>query len=279
MPHVIEADGVRPESGGIGKVGMARAWIHAETARRSAPARPGPTSLPGRRLRDVARPGARPAVHEQPVPLQLALVLELGDRRAGQQRHPRRRRRPMGPGRRGSLRAVTSGGGQVTSSTTIGRSPIPRSSPGNSPTPASSGSIGSGRQTPASKGPVSASLSMATRVSLVVDENSWKCPQRRRGRRPGRPMVQAPHIAQFRRVRQGPATAPNADIEVGHLSTRLCQIGNIAHRVGRKLSLRRGDRVVPRGLPRPRTHCSPASTPRDSRCLRRSDRGVTRTCS
>jgi predicted dehydrogenase len=28
---------------------------------------------------------------------------------------------------------------------------------------------------------------------------------------------------------------PNADVEIGHLSTRLCHLGNIAHRVGRKL--------------------------------------------
>jgi predicted dehydrogenase len=29
---------------------------------------------------------------------------------------------------------------------------------------------------------------------------------------------------------------PNADVEIGHLSTRLCHLGNIAHRVGRKLA-------------------------------------------
>jgi hypothetical protein len=33
---------------------------------------------------------------------------------------------------------------------------------------------------------------------------------------------------------------PNADIEIGHTSTRLCHLGNIAHRVGRKLSFDSG---------------------------------------
>ena len=44
---------------------------------------------------------------------------------------------------------------------------------------------------------------------------------------------------------------PNADIEIGHLSTRLCHLGNIAHRVGSKLTFDAGDRVVPRRPGRP----------------------------
>ena len=39
---------------------------------------------------------------------------------------------------------------------------------------------------------------------------------------------------------------PNADIEIGHLSTRLCHLGNIAHRAGPQADLRRRHRVVPR---------------------------------
>ncbi len=38
---------------------------------------------------------------------------------------------------------------------------------------------------------------------------------------------------------------PNADIEIGHLSTRLCHLGNIAHRTGRKLTFDRASETFP----------------------------------
>jgi len=30
-------------------------------------------------------------------------------------------------------------------------------------------------------------------------------------------------------------TKPNADVEIGHISTALCHLGNVAHRTGRRL--------------------------------------------
>ncbi len=93
MPHVIEAT-AHVREGGIGTVGMARAWIFKKRPA-DRPAASPPRSRRGR-LRDVARARARPAVREQPLPLQLALVLELGDRRDRQQRDPRRSTSPAG---------------------------------------------------------------------------------------------------------------------------------------------------------------------------------------
>jgi predicted dehydrogenase len=46
---------------------------------------------------------------------------------------------------------------------------------------------------------------------------------------------QAAHIQNFLDCIKTRAR-PNADIEIGHLSTRLCHLGNIAHRTGRKLT-------------------------------------------
>ena len=96
-PHVKEAVEYL-KSGGIGQVALARAWIHQHLQDRRGERRS--DSGPHRhRLRHVARPCARSAVHQEPVLLQLALVLELGDRRVGEQRRPRGRCGPLGAGR------------------------------------------------------------------------------------------------------------------------------------------------------------------------------------
>ncbi|GAC1463861.1 MAG: Gfo/Idh/MocA family oxidoreductase [Isosphaeraceae bacterium] len=76
--------------------------------------------------------------------------------------------------------------------------------------------------------------------TLVVDEGSWKVVDPDGGT-PEKPVGGkatnglGAHVQNFLdcvRSRE----KPNADIEIGHLSTRLCHLGNIAHRVGRKLS-------------------------------------------
>jgi hypothetical protein len=49
----------------------------------------------------------------------------------------------------------------------------------------------------------------------------------------GSPDLRAHHDDFFRCIREG--STPNADIEIGHLSSSLCHLGNIATRVGRVL--------------------------------------------
>ena len=68
---------------------------------------------------------------------------------------------------------------------------------------------------------------------LTVDEKGWKVEGGAKAGGKATAGFEA-HLANFLdcvRTRK----APNAEIEVGHLSTRLCHLGNIAHRVGRKL--------------------------------------------
>jgi predicted dehydrogenase len=72
--------------------------------------------------------------------------------------------------------------------------------------------------------------------TLLVDEKSWKLVDAD-GKTAGGSSSD-PSQAHFQNfidcVRS--RSAPNADIEVGHLTTRLLHIGNIAHRTGRKLT-------------------------------------------
>lgn len=70
--------------------------------------------------------------------------------------------------------------------------------------------------------------------TLIIDDKGWRVED---GPKAGGPNSegQAAHVANFLDCVRS-RKAPNADIEIGHLSTRLCHLGNIAHRVGRKLT-------------------------------------------
>ena len=68
---------------------------------------------------------------------------------------------------------------------------------------------------------------------LLIDEKGWKV---RGGADAGGKATAglSAHLANFVDCIKSRET-PNADVEVGHLSTRLCHLGNISQRVGRKL--------------------------------------------
>ena len=236
------------------------------TRSRIGKGQPGPVP-DGRRLRHVARARPRPPVHEEPLPLQLALVLELGHRRAGQQRHPRRRRRPLGPGRRrpdrASARAAAS-----TSSTTTRRCPTPRSSRGSSPRAA----LVWEHRMWSKHGTEGASFGIAfygDKGTLIIDDKGWRVEDGEDGRRQadrgaGRPTSgtsstasktrKPPQRRHRGRPPQHPALPPGQ-----HRPPPRPQ----AH-------LRRRQRVLPRRRPR-RTSSSRGSTARGSRCPRRSE--------
>ncbi|WP_435010964.1 Gfo/Idh/MocA family protein [Tundrisphaera lichenicola] len=69
---------------------------------------------------------------------------------------------------------------------------------------------------------------------LTVDEKGWKVED---GKEAGGKATEgmSAHLTNFVECVKSRET-PNADIEIGHLTTRLCHLGNIAHRVGRKLT-------------------------------------------
>lgn len=69
--------------------------------------------------------------------------------------------------------------------------------------------------------------------TLIIDEKGWHVEDGTPAA--GKPRGQAQHIPNFLECVKT-RTKPNADIEIGHTSTRLCHLGNIAYRLGRKLT-------------------------------------------
>jgi predicted dehydrogenase len=80
--------------------------------------------------------------------------------------------------------------------------------------------------------------------TLIIDDKNWRIEDEGREpkRGPGGRDGQARHVQNFLDCVKSRAT-PNADIEIGHLSTRLCHLGNIAFRLGKKLTFD-GDREL-----------------------------------
>ncbi len=70
--------------------------------------------------------------------------------------------------------------------------------------------------------------------TLVIDSDGWRVVD---GDKAGGPAtdMQAEHVADFLRA-VADRKPPAAEIEAGHLSTRLCHLGNVSHRVGRALA-------------------------------------------
>jgi predicted dehydrogenase len=69
---------------------------------------------------------------------------------------------------------------------------------------------------------------------LTIDEKGWKVADGAEAGGKATAGLSA-HLANFVECVKS-RNSPNADIEIGHLSTRLCHLGNIAHRVGKKLT-------------------------------------------
>jgi hypothetical protein len=75
--------------------------------------------------------------------------------------------------------------------------------------------------------------------TLIIDDRRWRIEDgpgsgAENAKKP-RADGQALHVQNFLDCVKGRNT-PNAEIEIGHLSTRLCHLGNIAFRLGRKLA-------------------------------------------
>jgi predicted dehydrogenase len=79
--------------------------------------------------------------------------------------------------------------------------------------------------------------------TLLINEKGWRVVE---GAEAGGSAAGASgnHFEDFL-ARMRDRQRPNADIETGHLSTRLCHLGNIAHRVGRKLTFDAASETFP----------------------------------
>jgi predicted dehydrogenase len=70
--------------------------------------------------------------------------------------------------------------------------------------------------------------------TLIIGEKGWRVDDGDKAQGLSSGDGQARHVANFVECVRSRET-PNADIEIGHLSTRLCHLGNIALRTGKKL--------------------------------------------
>ncbi|HEV3120345.1 MAG TPA: Gfo/Idh/MocA family oxidoreductase [Isosphaeraceae bacterium] len=71
--------------------------------------------------------------------------------------------------------------------------------------------------------------------TVIVDDKGWRVVDGEPAGSKKKNDNQGAHFKNFLECVRS-RKSPNAEIEIGHLSTRLCHLGNIAHRVGRKLS-------------------------------------------
>jgi predicted dehydrogenase len=71
--------------------------------------------------------------------------------------------------------------------------------------------------------------------TLIIGEKGWRVEEGDKAQGAASPDGQARHVGNFVECVRSRET-PNADIEIGHLSTRLCHLGNIALRTGKKLA-------------------------------------------
>ncbi len=71
--------------------------------------------------------------------------------------------------------------------------------------------------------------------TLIIDDKGWRVDEGDGAKGARREEGQALHVQNFLDCIKG-RQRPSADIEIGHLSTRLCHLGNIAQRTGKKLT-------------------------------------------